>query len=124
MKFRVEVPIYKTSVYFLIGESEEDVTAYVKKKTYVHCKDGIPLNEGARARVLLHESRLSFVRLQQDDIMAIPCIAHECLHVTSFILDGVGIKYSFESEEAFAYLLEYLLDQYIKKVKINLAVKN
>src|SRR5690606_31224201 len=124
MKFRIDVPIYKTGVYFLTGESDEAVTAYVQRKTYGHWKDGIPLDEGVRARVLLHESRLSFVRITQDDIAYIPCISHEIMHTVFHILGGVNMTHVFESEEAYTYLLEYLLDQYIKKVKINFVVKN
>lgn len=124
MLFKVHIPIYKTDVHFLIGETDEVCREYVRKKTHGHWKEGVPLDEGTRARVLLHESRLSFVRIQGDDLANIPVITHELLHVVFHILGGVNITHALESEEAYTYLLEYLLDQYIKKVKINLAVKN
>lgn len=124
MRFRIDVPIYKTNVHFLIGEADEVCRDYVKRKTRGHWKEGVPLDEGARARVLLHESRLSFVRIQGEDLADIPVITHELLHVVFHILGGVDITHAFESEEAYTYLLEYLLDQYIRKVKINFVVEN
>lgn len=124
MLFRIDVPIYKTGVYFIIDETDEVCREYVKRKTRGHWKEGVPLDEGARARVLLHESRLSFVRIQGEDLADIPVITHELLHVVFHILGGVDITHAFESEEAYTYLLEYLLDQYIKKVKINFVVEN
>src|SRR5690606_17573700 len=120
MKFRVEVPIYKTGVYFMIGETDEAATNYILQKTSGDWKDGLPLDPGVRARVLLHESRLSFVRIQQEDMTHIPCVSHEIMHVVFHILRGVGMSHTFESEEAYCYLFEYLLGQYMKKVKINL----
>lgn len=124
MVFRIDVPIYKTGVYFIIDETDEVCREYVRKKTCGHWKEGVPLDNGARARVLLHESRLSFVRIQEEDLTDIPVIAHELLHVVFHILGGVNMTHAFESEEAYTYLFEYLLDQYAKKVKINFVVKN
>lgn len=118
MKFRIDVPIYKTGVHFLIGETDEVCREYVRKKTHGHWKEGVPLDEGARARVLLHESRLSFVRIQEEDLADIPVIAHELAHCAFFILREVGISpIIYENEESFCYLLEFLLTKFQEKVK-------
>lgn len=116
MLFRIDVPIYKTGVYFIIDETDEVCREYVRKKTYGHWKDGVPLDNNAQARVLLHESRLMFVRLQDAD--DIPCVTHELIHCAMFTLREVGIApIVFENEEALCYLTEFLLTKFQEKVK-------
>lgn len=116
MVFKIDIPIYKTSAHFIIGESDEVCREYVRKKTYGQWKDGVPLDDNALARVLLHESRLMFVRLQ--DAEDIPCITHEIIHCAMFTLREVGISpIIFENEEALCYLTEYILKKFQDKVK-------
>jgi hypothetical protein len=43
-------------------------------------------------------------------------ISHEALHITSYILKRVGIDFSFETEEAYAYFLHYIIDNIYSKI--------
>lgn len=45
-------------------------------------------------------------------------IAHECFHATCFILESKKIALCNETEEVYAYLLQYLVNKIIKKCKI------
>jgi hypothetical protein len=44
-------------------------------------------------------------------------IAHECFHATARILQRKGIMYSEETEEAYAYLLDFLVTKTIEILK-------
>ena len=41
-------------------------------------------------------------------------LVHECFHAAEFILDYVGVVHCTESSEAFAYLLQYILNEIVK----------
>lgn len=46
-----------------------------------------------------------------------PCIiAHESFHATTHILKSAGVKFSANSEEAFAYLIAYLVREIHRKL--------
>lgn len=45
------------------------------------------------------------------------CIAHESFHVVERIAYSVGLKPSPDSSEAYAYLLDYIVEQIYEKLK-------
>lgn len=65
-------------------------------------------------RTLFHDSGFTIIRLK--DLSEDGIIAHECFHAVCFIFDKIGIKLTKESDEAYAYLLQFLVNQ-IKKMK-------
>lgn len=61
------------------------------------------------------EAPSGFVIIIFKDLDNIGIIAHECLHATSYILSNRGIYFSEETEEVYAYLLGYIVNE-IKKI--------
>ena len=114
MKFKIEVPIYKTTVFVVVGESDEVASKYFKR-FYLDDEgiQGMRYDNGTEARVFLSDSRLCYVRFGENPTHE--CIAHELMHVTFDILRKVGIYHTSESEESYAYLLDYLVKEFYKK---------
>ena len=50
----------------------------------------------------------------KDDIDNPGIIAHEAFHAVIFLFEKIGIKFSYDSEEAYAYLIEYLTNEILK----------
>lgn len=46
-----------------------------------------------------------------------PVIAHEAFHCAEFLFDCIGLPYSIESSESFAYQIEYYCRQLLNKLK-------
>lgn len=44
----------------------------------------------------------------------IACLAHELVHVLSWIFDTAGIDYDNDNDEPYAYMLGYLMEQTLK----------
>ena len=44
-------------------------------------------------------------------------VAHEVFHIAHAVLDDAGIRLSFKSDEAFAYLIEYLVTEITEVLK-------
>lgn len=45
-------------------------------------------------------------------------IAHECFHATAYIMDTIGCELKGESEEPYAYLLGWFVDEFDKIWKL------
>jgi hypothetical protein len=57
-----------------------------------------------------YEEDASEVYLRFRNLNKLEIIAHEALHATAYILRHVGIRFSKNSEEAYAYLLQYIVE--------------
>ena len=70
------------------------------------------LDQTILARSYITTTNISIIRFVNIDKNNLPhgLIAHEILHITTFILNKVGIKFCFKTDEAYAYLLNYLID--------------
>ena len=70
------------------------------------------LDETVLARSYITKNNVSIIRFMNLDKENIPhgLISHEALHITSYILKRVGIDFNFETEEAYAYFLNYIVD--------------
>jgi hypothetical protein len=71
------------------------------------------LNETILARSYMTKNNISIVRFINIDKDNLPhgLISHELFHVTTFILNKANIEFSFKTDEAYAYLLHYLIDE-------------
>lgn len=49
-----------------------------------------------------------------ESVQDVGTVAHECFHLVCYIFDDLGIKYCDESEEAWAWYLDYLVQQVLK----------
>lgn len=67
---------------------------------------------GAYTILLLDSSVIIYLSL--DNINSFDVIVHEAFHATEFIMDFVGIPHCTETSEAFAYLLQYIVNEITK----------
>lgn len=56
-----------------------------------------------------------YIGFEKDDLKP-GLVAHECLHATCYILDFVQIPLTESSEEAYTYLVGYLVDEVYKLI--------
>ena len=119
MIFKIQIPIYKSSIWVYVGESTESIMKHANK-TYGKSTpdDFFDLDDETDARVLVYKGCPRAVIFKGDVTPSI--VSHEMLHVTCSLLNSRGLGFSEDSEEAFCYLLEYLVKEFYKKVKINL----
>lgn len=71
------------------------------------------LDETILARSYFTKNNIAIVRFMDIDKDNLPngLISHEMLHITTFILNKVNITFSFKTDEVYAYLLHYLIDE-------------
>lgn len=112
MKFSIPVPTYKTYVNIYISSKQIKLDEWndlilqkfgqseVKFEVAGRAYDVYLNKDGFRcADIIINKKKMTF-----------GVIAHEVLHAVNFIMDFVDIELCQESEEAYTYLVEYLID--------------
>ena len=70
------------------------------------------------ARTVTHNSGFVLIRFRnkiKKDSEYIGLVAHEAYHATYSVLNRTGIQPGFETEEVYAYLIQYLVKEIIKQ---------
>lgn len=111
----IKVPLYHQTLQIIVCDDVEKEIEEVNKKFYANCDRfdfaGYAEATGNYHLILLNKKYL------KDETFAIGTIAHEALHITSFILKRVGIKPDVNNDEAQAYLLSWIVEQVYEQFK-------
>jgi len=118
--FVINMDIYPAKVIVSIDESDAELMKFLKKfgNTKVGCQD--VLNMKSYELGLSHPIPSNHVLIryisQKDYEITPDIIVHEVFHAAAYILDAVGISLELgTSEEAYAYLIQYLVREIYKK---------
>ena len=106
--------VYPFDVLVSINQTDDDFHSEVGYLSDDNLEEVfLNLDETILARSYFTTNNISIVRFVNIDKKHIPngLISHELFHITTFILNKVGCKFSFKSDEAYAYLLHYLIDE-------------
>jgi len=95
--FKIEINIYNTYLYVYVDKVKFKRKTKVKDNNF----EGYTMDS--------EEGIMMYLPEDYDDSI----VAHECIHASWFILDGVGIELDVDNHEALAYLVSYLM----KKIK-------
>lgn len=110
--FKIPVDIYRTNVHVMIGLSKDESIRYYKKYggDYEHA---LSANDNTEARCICDKSGLVFIVLKEDYTQDV--VVHELLHAVFYILSTRGLSLEDASEEAYTYLMGYLMKQFLIK---------
>jgi hypothetical protein len=117
------IPLYRST--FFIAVNISDIKLKEELEKHVDC-ERIIKSLVKHSRITDHEQAVtaykegfSIIRYKTlKDAQDINSIAHEAFHVVCNITRYVGITLSEDSEEAFAYLLGYITEQYEDILKL------
>lgn len=123
MNFIVPVEAFNQDVMFHFGDLKklkkeldkycdkelvEQAMQYIRDKAEEGVSTGHTLD--------LQSGQLVYLYRKPDNAAGIAVLAHEITHVVFLILAKAGIEYCKESEEVYAYLVEYLMREVLRKV--------
>lgn len=116
MNFKIPLVIYPYNVLFYFGE---DLKGFCKtKKIEYKWKEVDDQTEGL---TLFTDSDIVIISMDYvpTDSHGYSVLQHEIFHAVSFTLRSVGINLTEDTEEAYAYLIDYLTKQCYTKLKFN-----
>lgn len=111
-KFEFTIPIYNCITTVIVCDNFVKHAKKLGEDLELSANDSIgfafKLNGGSSNYVML---------IKKERVTDWSTVAHEALHIANFTLEDRGIKCSVKNDEAQAYLLSYILEQYQTEVE-------
>ena len=106
----IPLEVYGHDVVVSIGQTDKDLYEQIKEN--ISKKDFKKHMAKQTAIATTHKLRTGGILIRfKDDIDNPGIVAHEAFHAVVFLFKKIGISFCYESEEAYAYTLEYLTNQ-------------
>jgi hypothetical protein len=116
--FSITLDIYKIDILVAINYSDRKLLKAfdpnMKKEEFDEHYDGFK-EPTVRARWCVSNGGWHVLRFKE--VPSPGELAHECFHAVSYILRNISINLNDTSEEAYAYLLEYLIEKITGVIK-------
>lgn len=117
--FIVKLIIYPFDVLVSIGHTDKELQKILNNLGVFEGFDELIMNETTRGRTLMLDSNQTIIRLKfnKNRNEFISLISHEIFHAVTFVLYKIGLEFDInKSDEAYAYLIEYLTKQILDEV--------
>lgn len=112
--FRViPIEVYGHDIVVSIGQTDSDLYEHIRENISEKKFDKRFSNQKSIATTFKLKTGCILIGFK-DDIDNPGIVAHEAFHAIVYLFDKIGIEYAYESEEAYAYALEYLTNQILK----------
>ncbi len=124
LSFRIDLDIYPYSIYVCFANPELIKQEILNHKYNMYPDeyiDGIIKNineDNPSARTITMSNGNCIIYINKSfysKSMVLNCITHEVLHVTHSVMDRIGLKLNFKSDEAFCYLNGFLNEKILEK---------
>lgn len=109
----IPIEVYGHDIVVSIGQTDSDLYEHIKENISEKKFDKRFSNQKSIATTFKLKTGCILIRFK-DDIDNPGIVAHEAFHAIVYLFDKIGIEYAYESEEAYAYALEYLTNQILK----------
>jgi len=109
----IPLDVYGHDIVISIGQSDDDLYEQIKENISRKQFDKHMANQKSIATTHKLKTGAILIRFK-DDINDPGIVAHEAFHAVVFLFKKIGIDFAYESEEAYAYTLEYLTNQILK----------
>lgn len=125
MNFIIGLHIYPYDIMFSVGQSDKGFLKSLKAalpKEYmvdVMNDDIVHLPKECRGRTFHHLiGGQTIIRLpgKPDTPEQFGTVSHEIFHAVDFIFRRIGLQLTAESDEAYAYLIGYVAEQFYKEI--------
>ena len=109
----IPLDVYGHDIVVSIGQSDDNLYEEIKENISKKRFDKFFANQTSIATTFKLKTGCILIRFK-DDIDNPGIVAHESFHAIVYLFKKIGIEYCYESEEAYAYTLEYLTNQILK----------
>lgn len=115
----IEIPmkVYPFTLILSINDSKKEVKRFFKENK-LKCKHDCFI-KNSDAIFIKFANNQFFIRIKnwKNKSKQIGLLSHELLHCTFSVMNEIGVRYSDESEEAYTYFFQYLLEQSLKEIE-------
>jgi hypothetical protein len=109
----IPLEVFAHDIIISVEQSDEDLYEAIKEN--ISRKDFDKHMANQKSIATTHKLRTGSILIRfKDNINDPGIVAHEAFHAIVFLFKKIGIDFCYESEEAYAYSLEYLTNQILK----------
>lgn len=109
----IPIDVYGHDIVVSIGQSDDDLYEHIRENISEKKFNKTIANQTSIATTFKLKTGCILIRFK-DNINNPGIVAHEAFHAIVYLFEKIGIEYAYESEEAYAYALEYLTNQILK----------
>ena len=116
--FKIDFGTYPFDCLVYIGHTDESVVKHLERYYFPLTdeeKELIAMEGNGRTGTLAGGYILKLRDLDMKNPILVGTMTHEIFHLADFLLRRVGVTLSEDSDEAYAYLIQYLTEQIISK---------
>jgi len=110
--FEIEVPIYNSTILVVVGEDYDEFMAFLKAHKL---RWASKYELGSKADAVTNNTKCGIIIRFKDNPTA-GTIAHEAFHAAFMSLHDAGLAVTDDSQEAYAYLIDYIVSQIHKNL--------
>lgn len=106
--------IYPFDLIVFFGGTYTEIEVYLKDvlPEYIHTEINT-LDRNSSGRTVMFSSGQTVIKLKNKPTHGV--IAHEIFHAVEFLFNRLGSKLTLSSDEAYAYMIEYITNEIYKK---------
>lgn len=107
-------PIFRQNIYYILSTTQDDLVKVMKERLGIDAKK----KDGCEGRFLTAEKSGCLVGVIWTSNRNPWIITHEVTHATCWTLESKGVPLTFETEEVYAYMNQFLFREiwdYLKK---------
>lgn len=118
--FIVNCGCYPFDIMVHFGEDRTNLYKKLKNKIPQESIDSMKELKYSNGKSLMHDTGQMVLWLKEkpNTIKGLATLNHEIFHCVCFLMERIGVVYSNDSDEAFAYLIEYVSVQIYSKLGI------
>lgn len=109
----IPIDVFGHDIVVSIGQTDEDLYELIRENISKKQFDKRFANQTSIATTFKLKTGCILIRFK-DNIDNPGIVAHEAFHAIVYLFEKIGIEYAYQSEEAYAYTLEYLTNQILK----------
>lgn len=116
-----EIPLYGGNILFSNNYSIDQIIDAIKDENYTDDRTLLHLKENVEeittnGGVTFSDGAFTIIALGSQETVAdyLNTLTHEIFHAVFYILEHRGLKLTVDSQEAYAYLSGYIMEQIIK----------
>lgn len=120
--FQIEIGTYRRWILVCVNETNDEVERLLTESGFTESEikkaASAEPDSVSAAMTYVFGNRNCLVRFKVEEPTPDfhDCVAHEAFHCAAGILDYVGVKLGSKSEEAYAYLLGYIVKEIYEKL--------
>jgi hypothetical protein len=112
----IPIEIYCTELVVSIGQTDDEIFDECKKRWEWDKYESVVISSVSSQSLanFSSNSKMFMIRFKEKEPKD-GLIAHEAFHAAFRILNSIGLNPSYETEEAYAYLLDYIVNKIKEK---------